>query len=61
MNLIDLVYLWGAGTMILHIALDGIDGLGKTTQIKKLKEFLTKKSYNVKTLLPIQDKTILLY
>lgn len=45
--------------MTLHIALDGIDGLGKTTQIKKLKEFLTKKSYNVKTLLPIQDKTIL--
>ena len=43
--------------MTLHIALDGIDGLGKTTQIKKLKEFLTKKSYNVKTLLPIQDKT----
>ena len=45
--------------MTLHIALDGIDGLGKTTQIKKLSEFLTKKSYNVKTLLPIQDKTIL--
>lgn len=45
--------------MTLHIALDGIDGLGKTTQIKKLKEFLTKKSYNVKTLFPIQDKTIL--
>jgi thymidylate kinase len=44
--------------MTLHIALDGIDGLGKTTQIKKLKEFLTKKSYNVKTLLPVQDKTI---
>ena len=44
--------------MTLHIALDGIDGLGKTTQIKKLKEFLTKDSYNVKTLLPVQDKTI---
>ncbi len=45
--------------MTLHIALDGIDGLGKTTQVKKLKEFLTKKSYNVKTLIPVQDKTIL--
>lgn len=45
--------------MTLHIALDGIDGLGKTTQIKKLNEFLTKKSYNVKTLIPVQDKTIL--
>lgn len=45
--------------MTLHIALDGIDGLGKTTQINKLSEFLTKKSYNVKTLLPVQDKTIL--
>lgn len=45
--------------MTLHIALDGIDGLGKTTQIKKLSEFLTKKSYNVKTLIPVQDKTIL--
>lgn len=45
--------------MTLHIALDGIDGLGKTTMIKKLNEFLSKKSYNVKTLLPIQDETIL--
>lgn len=45
--------------MTLHIALDGIDGLGKTTMINKLSEFLTKKSYNVKTLLPVQDKTIL--
>ena len=45
--------------MTLHIALDGIDGLGKTTMIKKLDEFLSKKSYNVKTLLPIQDETIL--
>lgn len=44
--------------MTLHIALDGIDGLGKTTMIKKLSEFLTKDSYNVKTLLPVQDKTI---
>ncbi len=45
--------------MTLHIALDGIDGLGKTNQLNKLKEFLTKKSYNVKTLIPVQDKTIL--
>ncbi len=33
--------------MTLHIALDGMDGLGKTTMIKKLNEFLTMKSYNV--------------
>ena len=45
--------------MTLHIALDGIDGTGKTTMIKKLDEFLTKKSYNVKTLIQPQDKTIL--
>lgn len=45
--------------MTLHIALDGIDGNGKATMIKKLNEFFTKKSYNVKTLLPVQDKTIL--
>lgn len=47
--------------MTLHIALDGIGGTGKTTMIKKLAEFLTKKSYNVKTLIQPQDKTILLY
>lgn len=45
--------------MTLHIALNGIDGTGKATMIKKLNEFFTKKSYNVKTLLPVQDKTIL--
>ena len=45
--------------MTLHIALDGIDGLGKTTMTKKLSEFFTKKSYNVKTLIQPQDKTIL--
>ena len=45
--------------MTLHISLDGIDGLGKTNQIKKLKEFLTKKSYTVKTLIQPQNKTIL--
>ena len=44
--------------MTLHIALDGINGLGKTTQIKKLKEYLTKNSYNVKAIRPVQDKTI---
>ena len=45
--------------MTLHIALDGISGTGKTTMIKKLSEFLTKKSYNVKSLIQPQDKTIL--
>lgn len=45
--------------MTLHIALDGIDGTGKTTMIKKLDEFLTRKSYNVKTLIQPRDKTIL--
>ncbi len=36
--------------MALHIALDGVNGVGKTTMIEKLKEFLVNKSYNVKTL-----------
>ena len=45
--------------MTLHIALDGIGGYGKAMMIKKLAEFLTKKSYNVKTLCQPQDKTIL--
>lgn len=34
--------------MVLHIAIDGIDGTGKTTQTRKLCEFLTKKNYQVK-------------
>lgn len=34
--------------MVLHIAIEGIDGVGKTTQTQKLSEFLTKKNYNVK-------------
>lgn len=33
--------------MTLHIALEGIDGVGKTTLIKKLVDFFTKKEYNV--------------
>ena len=36
--------------MALHIALDGVDGVGKTTMTTKLKEYLMSKSYNVKTL-----------
>ena len=45
--------------MTLHIALDGIDGLGKTTMVKKLSEFLTTNRYNVRSLIQPQDKTIL--
>lgn len=35
--------------MTLHIALDGVNGVGKTTMVEKLKEFLSNKSYSVKT------------
>ena len=31
--------------MVLHIALEGIDGVGKSTMVDKLMEFFTKKSY----------------
>ncbi|WP_458454377.1 hypothetical protein [Methanobrevibacter sp.] len=32
--------------MVLHIAVDGIDGVGKTTIVDKLCNFFTKKAYN---------------
>lgn len=33
--------------MVLHIAIEGVDGVGKTTQLEHLKTFFTKKNYNV--------------
>ena len=33
--------------MTLHIALEGLDGVGKTTQLEHLKRFFTKKDYEV--------------
>lgn len=44
--------------MPLHIAIDGIDGLGKTTMAKKLKEYLTQKSYSVSSITLPQDKNL---
>lgn len=34
--------------MVLHIALEGIDGVGKTTITRKLEEFFQKKKYKVR-------------
>ena len=36
--------------MTLHVALDGVNGVGKTTIVRKLKEYLSSKSYSVKTI-----------
>lgn len=44
--------------MTLHIAVDGIKGLGKSTQIQKLKDFLTRKHYTVKTITIPSNKII---
>ena len=44
--------------MTLHIALDGINGLGKTTQVKKLQRFLIQKSYRVKAITLPQNEII---
>lgn len=33
--------------MTLHVALEGVDGVGKTTQLEHLKKFFTKKKYKV--------------
>lgn len=33
--------------MVLHIAIEGVDGVGKTTQLEHLKKFFTKKKYEV--------------
>lgn len=44
--------------MTLHIALDGIEGVGKTTMIRKLVQYFTRKSYSVKALIQPQDECI---
>ena len=33
--------------MVIHIAVEGVDGVGKTTQLEHLKTFFTKKKYKV--------------
>ena len=42
--------------MTLHIALDEISGLGKSTQAQKLQRFLMQKSYRVKAITPLQNE-----
>lgn len=44
--------------MTLHIALDGIYVNVNHTIIEKLVEYLTSKSYAVKTIFPLQDETM---
>ena len=44
--------------MTLHIALDGIYVNVNHSLIEKLAEYLTSKSYAVKTVFPLQDETI---
>jgi hypothetical protein len=44
--------------MTLHIALDGIYVNANHIIIQKLAEYLTSKSYTVKTIFPLQDETI---
>lgn len=42
--------------MTLHIALDEISGLGKSTQAQKLQRFLMQKSYRVKAITLLQNE-----
>ena len=44
--------------MTLHIALDGIYVNVNHIIIQKLAEYLTSKSYTVKTIFPLQDETM---
>ena len=44
--------------MTLHIALDGICGLGKSTQVQMLQQFLTQKSYHAKAITLPQNEII---
>ena len=45
--------------MVLHIAFDGIDGVGKTTLIENLQNFLSKKQYNVRVAIQPSQKPII--
>ena len=45
-NLEKYFKVWGE-QVTLHIAIDGIDGLGKTKMTKKLQKYLTQKLYSV--------------
>ena len=47
--------------MTLHIALDEISGLGKSTQAQKLQRFLMQKSYRVKAITPLQNEITTYY
>lgn len=45
--------------MVLHIALEGIDGVGKTTQVNELISFFRKKHYRVrKAIQPVNEEII---
>lgn len=45
--------------MVLHIAIEGIDGVGKTTQTEKLIKFFNRKNYNVrKAVQPVNNEII---
>ena len=42
----------------MYIVLEGIDGVGKTTQTEKLKEWLEKRGFSVKTIVEPTDSDI---
>ena len=44
--------------MTLHIDLDGINNLGKSTQVQMLQQFLTQKSYRAKAITLPQNEII---
>lgn len=44
--------------MTLHIAIDEIQGLEKTTMTEKLQDYLTQKSYYVTSITQPQDKNL---
>ena len=47
--------------MVLNIALEGIDGVGKTTQIQRLEEFFKNKDYTVKTITQPHETELMQY
>lgn len=45
--------------MVLHIAIEGVDGVGKSTMVSKLHDFFKNKNYNVRTAIqPINKEVI---
>jgi dTMP kinase len=47
--------------MVLNIALEGVDGVGKTTQLQHLKEFFEKKHYKVTIVTQPNDPELIKY